>query len=95
MLRLPVKGRNVFTGPGFANIDFSLSKSMDLGAENHRLQLRGDFFNLFNHPNFDIPSHVFAPAPRNNQFAAPTADPASGRFSRRMPMAISRRVRFS
>ena len=31
---------------------------MALGAENHRLQLRGDFFNLFNHPNFDIPSHV-------------------------------------
>jgi hypothetical protein len=21
--------------------------------------LRGDFFNLFNHPNFDIPAHVF------------------------------------
>ncbi len=52
------EGRNILTGPGFTNIDFSLSKSMALGAENHRLQFRGDFFNLFNHPNFDIPSHV-------------------------------------
>jgi len=32
---------------------------MALGSENHRLTLRGDFFNLFNHPNLDIPSHVF------------------------------------
>jgi len=53
------EGRNVLTGPGFTNLDFSLSKSMALGSEDRRLQLRGDFFNLFNHPNFDIPSHVF------------------------------------
>jgi hypothetical protein len=32
---------------------------MALGSEDRRLQFRGDFFNLFNHPNFDIPSHVF------------------------------------
>jgi hypothetical protein len=50
--------RNVLTGPGFTNIDFGLSKSIALGAENHRLQFRGDFFNLLNHPNFDIPAHV-------------------------------------
>jgi len=53
------EGRNVLTGPGFTDIDFGLSKSMALGRENHRLQLRGDFFNLLNHPNFDIPVHVF------------------------------------
>lgn len=53
------EGRNILTGPGFTNIDFGLSKSMALGSENHRLMLRGDFFNLLNHPNFDIPEHVF------------------------------------
>ncbi len=53
------EGRNVLTGPGFTNLDFSLSKSTALGSEDRRLQFRGDFFNLFNHPNFDIPSHVF------------------------------------
>ncbi len=55
------EGRNILTGPGFTNLDFGLSKSMALGAENHRLQLRGDFFNLFNHPNLSIPNHVFCP----------------------------------
>jgi hypothetical protein len=30
-----------------------------LRSEHHRLQLRGEFFNMFNHPNFDIPNHVF------------------------------------
>jgi hypothetical protein len=52
------EGRNVLTGPGFTNIDFSMAKSMSLWRESHSLQFRGDFFNLFNHPNFDIPSHV-------------------------------------
>jgi hypothetical protein len=52
------EGRNVLTGPGYTDLDFGLAKSMALGGENHRLQLRGDFFNLFNHPNFDIPAHV-------------------------------------
>jgi hypothetical protein len=52
------EGRNVLTGPGFTNLDFGLSKSVALGSENHRLQFRGDFFNLLNHPNFDVPAHV-------------------------------------
>jgi hypothetical protein len=52
------EGRNSLTGPGYTNIDFSLAKSIAF-REGHRLQLRGEFFNLLNHPNFDIPSHVF------------------------------------
>jgi hypothetical protein len=52
------EGRNILTAPGYTQIDFGLSKSMALGSENHRLTLRGDFFNLLNHPNFDIPAHV-------------------------------------
>jgi hypothetical protein len=67
------EGRNILTGPGFTNIDLGLSKSMALGAENHRLQLRGDFFNLFNHPNFDIPGHVF-----NCPFEQPCGTPYGG-----------------
>ena len=53
------EGRNILTGPGYTNLDFGLSKSMALGSEDHHLILRGDFFNIFNHPNFDIPAHVF------------------------------------
>lgn len=57
-LQFGTAGRNILTGPGFTDLDFGLSKSMALGSESHLLQVRGDFFNLFNHPNFDIPSHV-------------------------------------
>jgi hypothetical protein len=53
------EGRNILTGPGYTNLDFGLAKSIALGAESRLLQFRGDFFNLFNHPNFDIPAHVF------------------------------------
>jgi hypothetical protein len=53
------EGRNILTGPGYTNLDFSLAKSVPLRAENRRLQFRGEFFNLLNHPNFDIPNHTF------------------------------------
>lgn len=45
--------RNIFRGPSFKNWDFSLSKSFRL-RENLRLQVRGEFFNILNHPNFDV-----------------------------------------
>ncbi len=65
------EGRNILTGPGYTNLDFSLAKSISLRADSHRLQLRGEFFNLLNHPNFDIPNHTFdqpaCPAPNGNQ----------------------------
>ncbi len=44
-------GRNIFKGPGFANVDFSVSKNTKLG-EHLTLQLRAEFFNIINHPNF-------------------------------------------
>ena len=46
-------GRNIFRGPTFKNWDFSLSKMWRV-RENVRLQLRGEFFNILNHPNFDV-----------------------------------------
>lgn len=50
------------TGPGFTDLDYALFKSFPLRGEGRHLQLRGEFFNIFNHPNFDIPSHTFAAA---------------------------------
>ncbi|MBV9181574.1 MAG: TonB-dependent receptor [Acidobacteria bacterium] len=48
-------GRNTFRGPGFANVDFSTMKYFNLpwfgGREGARLQIRGEFFNLFNRTN--------------------------------------------
>ena len=52
-------GRNSLIGPGLTSFDFSLAREIPLGSEGHRLQFRGDFFNFFNHPNFDLPDRNF------------------------------------
>lgn len=44
-------GRNIFRGPGFVNWDASAAKTWRLG-ERFKLQFRGEFFNILNHPNF-------------------------------------------
>jgi hypothetical protein len=44
-------GRNIFTGPGFKNWDFSLSKVWRL-SERVKVQFRGEVFNILNHANF-------------------------------------------
>ncbi|MGO9124485.1 MAG: TonB-dependent receptor domain-containing protein [Terriglobales bacterium] len=70
------EGRNILTGPGYTNLDFSLAKSIPLRGESHRLQLRGEFFNLLNHPNFDIPNHTFnlAACSQNNALVCPAGN---------------------
>ena len=54
-------GRNILQGPGTKNIDFSVFKNFQV-AESKVLQIRGEFFNLFNTPQFNNPSAV-APGP--------------------------------
>jgi outer membrane receptor protein involved in Fe transport len=46
--------RNGFYGPHYRNFDFSLDKETKL-TDRVNMQLRADFFNLFNHPNFANP----------------------------------------
>jgi hypothetical protein len=43
-------GRNVFTGPGFADVDFSVFKNFTF-RERFRIQLRAEMYNLFNRIN--------------------------------------------
>jgi len=50
-------GRNVVIGPTFNNTDFSITKSTTLN-ERIRLQLRAEFFDLFNHANFGQPGSI-------------------------------------
>jgi len=47
-------GRDILIGPGLQNLDFGLHKNIGL-TERFKLQVRADFFNLFNHPNFGFP----------------------------------------
>ncbi len=53
-------GRDQIYGPGFWNYDLSATKLFQL-RENIQLQFRAEFFNIFNHPNFALPSNVIAP----------------------------------
>lgn len=48
-------GRNIFRGPGFYNWDFSFSKIFKI-RDRLNFQLRAEFFNLINHPNFPTPT---------------------------------------
>jgi len=47
-------GRNVLIGPGLNNFDVALLKQFRF-SPSHLLQFRTEFFNLFNHPNFQLP----------------------------------------
>jgi hypothetical protein len=47
--------RGVYTGPGLADLDFSVTKNTVI-RESLRLQFRAEFFNILNHPNFAAPN---------------------------------------
>ena len=85
LLRYPRHGeigsRNVLRGPGFWNLDTAVLKNFQMPwSESHRLQIRWETFNLFNHnsfalPNANVNSGAFgtitasASTPREMQFA--------------------------
>jgi hypothetical protein len=48
-------GRDSIFGPNYWNIDFSVSKNTMI-TDRLGLQLRAEFFNIFNHPNFALPN---------------------------------------
>jgi len=52
------------SGPGQANLDFALSKTVALRwpIENGSLQFRAEFFNALNHPQFANPDANFTSA---------------------------------
>jgi len=57
-------GRNTLRAPGFVNTDFGVGKSFRV-AERWKFQFQANFFNLFNHPNFNVPvGNVFGNAPQ-------------------------------
>jgi hypothetical protein len=58
---LGTSGRNSIRGPGYFNMDYSLIKSFPIRygplRETQRLDFRAEFFNIFNHPNFNAPNN--------------------------------------
>ena len=63
-------GRNTLRGPALRDADFSVMKGTKL-HENLDMEFRAEFFNIFNHANFDIPPYgqgiVFTGATGPNQ----------------------------
>lgn len=47
--------RNNLRGPGYFGMDMGLAKAVPLWTDRVSLKLRGDAFNVFNHPDFNAP----------------------------------------
>jgi hypothetical protein len=70
-------GRDEIFGPGFWDYDFSFSKNFQL-RERLQLQFRSEFFNIFNHPNFALPTNVITPGSSPAGAITQTPDVAQG-----------------
>jgi hypothetical protein len=70
--------RRFFHGPGILNTDFGLMKDTRI-TESMAVQLRAEFFNIFNHTQFNNPSGNFS----SGNFGVVTSarDPRIGQFS--------------
>jgi hypothetical protein len=70
--------RRFFHGPGILNTDFALLKSTRI-TESTSVEIRAEFFNLFNHTQFNNPSGNFS----SDNFGVVTSarDPRIGQFS--------------
>jgi hypothetical protein len=64
-------GRNIFTAPGYWNVDFGFIKFFPVN-ERVKIQFRTEMFNAFNHTNFDNPrdASTGSPSIRSSVFAS-------------------------
>jgi len=53
-------GRNILRGPAFAQCDLALQKGFQL-TEGTKITIGAEAYNLFNHPNFAVPSNTQSP----------------------------------
>lgn len=65
----PILGRNTFYLDGTQNIDIGILKTFTMPWEGHKLTVRADLFNAFNHPQYGFPSNSLA----NTNFGAITS----------------------
>lgn len=77
-------GRNSLRGPEYRNVDFALVKQTDIN-ERLKVQIRAEFFNVFNHPNFGSPLYpgYSADASLNG------IDPKTGKGIGFMPLTVT------
>jgi outer membrane receptor protein involved in Fe transport len=82
-------GRNSLIGPGLVNVDFSLFKNNYIPriSEAFNIQFRAEFFNVFNHPNFQAPID-------NSTLFSSTGAPVSGAGAIDATSTPSRQIQF-
>ena len=78
-------GRNILQGPGTKNIDFSVFKNTHL-SESKILQLRAEFFNLFNTPEFNNPGATVS-AGTFGKVSSAGSEPVFQRLERQIQLA--------
>jgi hypothetical protein len=78
------EGRNALIGPRFDDLDFTILKEIPLRSDAQSIQLRGEFFNILNHPNFDLPVNNFD---SSSVGAIQTANAYGGRPPRQIQLA--------
>ena len=74
-------GRNILTGPGLANPDVAVARVLSL-SETVKAELRAEWFNVANHPNFDLP-RWFSDLPAFGRIAS-ASPPRQIQFSLRL-----------
>jgi len=76
-------GVGIALGPPQLNFDFSIAKSTRVGGihENATLQFRGEFFNGFNHPQFNNPGTAVSTAPTFGVITSTSVNPRLIQFA--------------
>jgi hypothetical protein len=84
-------GTNIMYGPGYANFDASISRSIPIGSEKRQLKLRLEAFNVFNHTEFQNVSTSFTYNPANGA----NTNASTGQYtSTKGPRILSLELRF-
>ena len=85
-------GRNILTGPGLTELDFSLFKNNYISriSERFNIQFRAELFNILNHANFAPPA-----SPNNTDIfdGTGTLSPTAGLLTR--TTTSSRQIQFA
>src|SRR5437667_6475 len=78
-------GTGIVDGPGQANLDLSISKAIALAwpSEKSTIQLRAEFFNVFNHPQFANPDTSFS-SPTFGVITCTSVNPRVGQLALRL-----------
>ncbi|HKM80192.1 MAG TPA: TonB-dependent receptor [Candidatus Acidoferrum sp.] len=80
-------GRNVFRGPGINNTDFVITKRISV-SERTRLDLRFEFYNLFNRVQFNQPDNSIADGPGFGQSTSEYVRPDFTTGARQIQLAL-------